>query len=130
MATQLAREGVASLLPCYPVYGERRPLSQRHHLVCTVAEMGVASSAAAMEGAALTSWATEEFPGVRCCLTGMSMGGACASLSLSPRLCVRESVELVGSVWRWKRPCLQLRCHQPPQTQLHSLSRCGVGETY
>ena len=76
VATQLAREGVSSLLPCYPVYGERRPAGQTQHLVATVAELGIASTAAAMEGAALVSWAAAQLPGVRCCITGMSMGGA------------------------------------------------------
>jgi dienelactone hydrolase len=86
VATRLAREGVSSLLPCYPVYGERRPASQTQHLVATVAELGIASTAAAMEGASLVSWAAAEFPGVRICITGMSMGGAGPAALLRPTL--------------------------------------------
>jgi len=79
VAKQLAQRGVSSLILMFPLYGERRPKSQRMHLVETVADLATATVAASLEGAALCSWVARTFPDAQCCFTGTSMGGALAT---------------------------------------------------
>lgn len=79
IAKQLAKKGVASILLTFPLYGARRPKHQTMHIVQTVSEFAIAAIAASLEAMAVCAWARETFPGVRCVITGVSMGGALAS---------------------------------------------------
>jgi len=97
MARKLAQEGVASVILMFPLYGVRRPPHQTLHIVTTVSEFAVACIAASLEAVALHRWACETFPGVRCVMTGVSMGGSCATTSW--RRTDRSAVYHVAPRW-------------------------------
>uniref|UniRef100_A0A7S0MWL9 Serine aminopeptidase S33 domain-containing protein n=1 Tax=Pyramimonas obovata TaxID=1411642 RepID=A0A7S0MWL9_9CHLO len=74
-AHKLAKAGIASIAMTFPFYGKRRPKYQTEHYITTVQDFMASLMASSSEAGSMCRWAAQRYPGVRICLSGISMGG-------------------------------------------------------
>jgi dienelactone hydrolase len=76
LAQPLLSAGIACVMATVPLYGTRRPPTQRLHFVPTVEQFMIQSAAVQMESLALLSWLRREHPSALLGVSGISWGGA------------------------------------------------------
>eukprot|EP00045_Choanoeca_perplexa_P007078 m.62209 g.62209 ORF g.62209 m.62209 type:complete len:383 (-) comp13922_c0_seq2:42-1190(-) len=81
MAGPMAKQGFASLLLIIPFYGKRKPEDQVAHYVDNVSDYLLSSIGCYLEAPKLLKWHRTLYPGVPLGVTGMSFGGAMASIT-------------------------------------------------